>query len=525
MGYGVGQGLERGSANLLNAFTTGMGIQARREEQIANRQIANDRLDIERKRFGMEEKSNLIQQNVANEQLKDLKYQNELLDVDDTLNKIGLNTPRAREFAMNRISPYLQDGIVKNTDGTPRKVLARKHGMAVLNELQKDPTAQLQLDEHTAQDYQDAIEQLKATIPPDADGTDKKTAAVLEKVGQLSKQRDQLTNHILEQKSILMKGVKEAPVAVQGADGTWKWIDKLSGKEVMEMRGMAPETAVNAAATRNATATENRLNRENKLDAARITAGTTMGGAASNIPEGAPGEINPGALQGLSKIDADTVKAIAEYRFPVSNLRNKQMMALVKRAYVYDPTFDAKEYATRAAVRKDFTSGKASQTSLSLNTAVGHLASLSKAATDLDNSSLQLWNTISNKGLAATGDPRTVRFNTAANAVAGELATVFKNTSGTDQEIKSWKDQISTSQSPQQLQASINEAVLLIGSRLEALHNKYEQGLGRKADFQILSAKSRQILKGLGVDVDKYDPASVSKQSSPNLPGGLKSGW
>lgn len=242
-------------------------------------------------------------------------------------------------------------------------------------------------------------------------------------------------------------------------------------------------------------------------------------GIPAGIPAGRgvvptkPGEFNASALDGLTQAQQDTVKAIVEYRFPVSNLRNKEMMALVQRAYAYDPTFDAKEYQTRAGVRRDFTSGKASQTILSLNTAVGHLNSLAKAANDLDNGSVQGWNKFRNAlTTGLSDDSRVTKFNTTANAVAGELATVFKNTSGTDQEIKSWHDKISSSQTPKQLKDNIGEAIQLIGSRLEALNNKYEQGMGKKADFQLLSPKSREILKGLGVDVDKFDPASVTQK-------------
>lgn len=279
--------------------------------------------------------------------------------------------------------------------------------------------------------------------------------------------------------------------------------------------GLAPEAAT-VKAYQDLNKMKAETARAGKIDL--WNGGIPRTGAAPSAPL-APGEMNTNALHGLTPTQQETVKAIVEYRFPVSNLRNKQMMALVQRAYQYDPTFDAKEYATRAGVRKDFTSGKASQTILSLNTAVGHLNSLAKAANDLDNAPVQLWNKVINAGFTATGDPRVTKFNTAANAVAGELATVFKNTSGTDQEIKSWHDKISSSQSPEQLKANINEAIHLIGSRLEALHNKYEQGMGRKADFQILSPKSRQILQGLGVDMSQYDPAEATKQpESPETP-------
>lgn len=261
-----------------------------------------------------------------------------------------------------------------------------------------------------------------------------------------------------------------------------------------------------------------------KIQADKVRAGRTVNqfgsglGSPSGLLPGKPGEINESALAGLNAAQAATVKKIANYELPPSNYRSKDLAQLLQRAALYDPTYNAAEYNTKSAVRKDFTSGKASQTILSLNTAVGHLNSLAKAADELDNGSVQSWNTFRNAlTTKLTDDSRVTKFNTVANAVAGELATVFKNTSGTDQEIKSWHDKISSSQTPGQLKANIQECIQLIGSRLDALNNKYEQGMGKKMDFQILSPKSRQILTGLGVDVNQFDPAS-SQNTNPQQP-------
>jgi hypothetical protein len=265
-----------------------------------------------------------------------------------------------------------------------------------------------------------------------------------------------------------------------------------------------------------------------KSDQARAgRAVTTIGGGGAlpaNIPMGAPGQKNEAALQGVSAGDAAVIKQLAEYKINLPSgmaLRTPYWQNILGRVALYEPTFDATQYNVRMGVKRDFTSGTSSKTALSLNTAIGHLESLAKAAEGLDNGSVQSWNTFRN---ALTNnlsdDPRVTKFNTTANAVAGELATVFKNTSGTDQEIKSWKDQLNTSMTPAQLKVgAVDQAIELIGSRLVALRNKYEQGLGKPIDFQILSPKSRRILKGLGADVDALDPGgTVSAPTSAGRP-------
>lgn len=169
--------------------------------------------------------------------------------------------------------------------------------------------------------------------------------------------------------------------------------------------------------------------------------------------------------------------------------------AVINAASILDPNFNASQHKIREATRKSFTSGKDANNINSINTLVGHLSTLDDAAKKLENSPYQVWNTIANKGLTAVGDPRVVKFNMAAGAVESELASVFKQTGATDQEIKAWRERITSSQSPEQLRSTINQAVELMGSRLQALRNKYEAGMGPFGKLQILSPKSRSTLE------------------------------
>jgi hypothetical protein len=258
------------------------------------------------------------------------------------------------------------------------------------------------------------------------------------------------------------------------------------------------------------------------IEAAKMRAGRTqisMGGPPmpANIQPAAPGQRNEAALQGVSAGDAAVIKQLADYKIPLPSgmaLRTPYWQNILGRVAVYEPTFDATQYNVRMGVKRDFTSGKTANIVNSLNTVVGHLDTLSQVADKLDNGSVQKWNQFRNAlSTNLQDDPRVTNFNTAAAAVAGELATVFKNTGGTDQEIKAWHDKMSSSQTPAQLHGSINEVINLLGSRLDALRNKYEQGLGKPMDFKLLSPKSRTILKGLGANVDEMDPGgSISNQ-------------
>jgi hypothetical protein len=200
---------------------------------------------------------------------------------------------------------------------------------------------------------------------------------------------------------------------------------------------------------------------------------------------------------------ANLIKQVADYKIDptkISSLKNEDRQRLVSLASQYDPTYDSSSFPAKAAVAKDFTSGKSAQNIRSLNTAVSHLNALAEAGGALGNTSFTPLNTLKNSVSQSTGQPQVVRFNDALNAVAGEMATVFKGTSGTDEEINSWKQQMSASQSPAQIQAGINQMVELMAGRLGALQSQYQTGMGKQANFSFLNPNSQAILQKWGID-------------------------
>ncbi len=232
---------------------------------------------------------------------------------------------------------------------------------------------------------------------------------------------------------------------------------------------------------------------------------------------------NESALQGLTAEQKNVVKQLVDYKYPFPGsfaLRTPYWQNILGRAAAYDPSFDATQYQVRLGVKKSFTSGKDKDNILALNTATGHIDSLVKAKDELANSNWVTGNTAIN--LLAKYFPVTpglverqgivTAVKTKFNAVKGEMANIFKRSGATDQEIKSWNDTISdpSTATPSSWKAFINSSLELMGSRIESLKDRYEIGIGKPKDFKILSDKSRSILKGLGVDVDKLDPVGTT---------------
>lgn len=218
-------------------------------------------------------------------------------------------------------------------------------------------------------------------------------------------------------------------------------------------------------------------------------------GQSTDAPMDGTGGVNPSILQGLDQGTAGQVKALAEGRqaFPTGNaLKSPYWQAMLNAVSQYDPSFDAVNYNSRMATRKDFTSGKSAQNITSLNTAMGHLSKLSDAYDQLDNSSVPSYNRVANYLGNATGigNSQTATSNVAVDAigVAGELAKVFRSTGMSEGEINDWKSKISTDASPAQSKAVIKSAFDLMDSRLEALGTQYNQGMGTtKHGVELLS--------------------------------------
>jgi hypothetical protein len=244
-------------------------------------------------------------------------------------------------------------------------------------------------------------------------------------------------------------------------------------------------------------------------------------------PAPAPGDLTKTGddyLTTLSPALAAQVKALAEGRraFPTgAALRSPQVQELVAAATQYDPTIDAANAATRVATRKDFTSGKAATNITAMNTALGHLGSLATSAAKLENRSYPLWNSIANVGESAVGDPRIKNFTLARDAVANELMKVFRGTGGSMTEIEEWKNNIASSDSPEQLHAAITKATELLHSRLESMNDQYTRGMGKSGDpIQLLSPHAQEVFSTITSSGGLEDLTKPTDDKLPTNPGG-----
>lgn len=230
--------------------------------------------------------------------------------------------------------------------------------------------------------------------------------------------------------------------------------------------------------------------------------GTPIAATAASVVSG------PEFLKTLPDKDARMARAIAEGRVDLPKGRqasDPNWMRWTEQAMQYDPDLDQSNVTSRRSTRRDFTSGSNAKNITAINTALGHLESLAKDADALDNFGdlgpmTGTANRIRYKILEESGDPRTSKFKQSRDAVANELMRVFRQVGASTTEIKEWQDNISASQSPDQFKASIQTAAELLGSRLSAMNDSYQRGMGSSSDvFELLSPHAREIFSRYGI--------------------------
>lgn len=215
-------------------------------------------------------------------------------------------------------------------------------------------------------------------------------------------------------------------------------------------------------------------------------------GNVANAPADLHGE---DYLKTLDPKLATQIRAYAEGRMPFPTgfaLSKPYWQNMVQAISQYDPSFDAVNYGTRAATRKDFASGKAGTSVTALNTVMGHVASLKDAGDALKNSNYPMANSIINWIGTNTGHPEVNNFKLASGAVASELERAFRGNAGALAGIQEWRSSLSANASPEQQAGAWKKLGELLDSRIDALGDQYSRGMGRTVDGLTLLAPHAQ---------------------------------
>lgn len=199
-----------------------------------------------------------------------------------------------------------------------------------------------------------------------------------------------------------------------------------------------------------------------------------------------------------------TVKKIANYEedpTKVASMRSGMREQLTQWVNQVNPDYDQAQFTSRSPMRKAFTSGPQSQTVNSLNTAIGHLDQFTTVIKALDNGNFQPGNQAYNWLKTTFGSSAPTNFNGIRDIMSGELASAFKKSGATDEEIASVKSAIAQKNSTGQLLDYVNTIALpALGSKVVTFDQQYRQVMGPNDPFKILLQESESILKKHGID-------------------------
>lgn len=231
--------------------------------------------------------------------------------------------------------------------------------------------------------------------------------------------------------------------------------------------------------------------REAGLDAVPTGRGNSSFGAGSTTWESA------------SDQDRNTAKGLYEGRIRAYDLGPRDRGVGVKLANEYAlmnklPPY--KSYAGNVAgeTAKGFATGKLGMNTLALNTALGHVDSAYKAYQNVANTNTAWVNVPINKLKKSTNDPSIVKLGLTLNALRGELASVFKGSSGTDQDAAAWRDYLTENLTPEQINGAIPQIDELLRSRLSALNYQRSSGMTGRGETPLLSPHGAEISKKFG---------------------------
>lgn len=212
--------------------------------------------------------------------------------------------------------------------------------------------------------------------------------------------------------------------------------------------------------------------------------------------------------------DRSLIKQLTQYDLDPGKLSAKggnreRLLALAEQ---YDPDFKAALYAPRAAALKEFTSGGQTSPAAIItngNTAIQHLGRMSELADNLGGT---------NKGWILNGainwanvtledmknNPDLARFKGAQDRFVEEATKFYRGVGGNKSDIDRALHILTAAQSPEARQAAIQEQAELMGSKINALQDRFKSAVGpsgwKKAmdmagtEFPIVQQKSAEEL-------------------------------
>lgn len=189
---------------------------------------------------------------------------------------------------------------------------------------------------------------------------------------------------------------------------------------------------------------------------------------------------------------------------------------LIQEATKIDPSFSINTNKIRYDFMQGWNNpnGKTGTARNAINTALGHLADFKVNADKLDAGSIKKLNNVKNILTRETGDPKVLQLRTDINALASEIATIYKGGQPSEKEIANWESTIAADFSKAQFKGVSEEITRLLSSKITASRYQYQSTMGKPYPLSIIDPDKRQALLDAGIDVEAFAKENIPFSSS-----------
>jgi hypothetical protein len=198
------------------------------------------------------------------------------------------------------------------------------------------------------------------------------------------------------------------------------------------------------------------------------------------------------ALRAVDPLYARKIESLVAGDLPmptgVAALR-PESKRMTEDALAVDGSTSASDFQTRAATRKDYASGIASRVTKSINTTIGHFATLDQAVDKLGNYSYfpKVANAV-HDAYSSNMDPEYQKakatFETNKEAAVKELDFALSGGHSSVSGSAELRDKFNRADSPEALHAAVTEAMSLLQKRLESHTKAFNEGTKSQRDAQ-----------------------------------------
>lgn len=218
---------------------------------------------------------------------------------------------------------------------------------------------------------------------------------------------------------------------------------------------------------------------------------------------------------------ARTLQAYVNGDIPLPSGRaatQPQGQKIIKDVLAIDPTVNANDATARYRAAMEFKqTGRTGKNITNVNTAITHAGQLHDLVDKLGNSNSSMWNNIINpiRGQLSPEFQKTRgQFDAARQALSDELETAMRGGGSSVAGIKDWKDTFDAAKSPAELKGSVQQAMKLLGGRLDEIGTSYHQAMGKmKNPIDFIRPENQELFKRLqrGGDAASTEPSAITQ--------------